>query len=596
MKKLILWPLVVLIVCGAIFVINFIWFKPFSINHFYERVFLEYGLLDPEGMSQLGLLDGTPFDYYNDELTDASPRQFERSLALSRKNVELLRAYDRDVLSPQQQRSYDVLSWYLQNRLNQQPFKMHGYVITQNYGAYLGLVDFMTRVHRVADERGAKDYLSRLRAVAFKMDQELAVAQLQVEAGIVPPRFIITKILLNLHNIRDGNPGASLYFTMFKEKLASVNELTADVSEKLESQALVIIRDGVHPAYDRTIAFFTALEKTATDAAGIWKHPNGAAYYQYLIGSHTTTDLTAEEIHELGLAEVTRIEKEMAQIFLALGHGHAPVAESLRKLSTDPRFLSPDTDQAKDELVAQYQQILDEINEGVSAAFRIKPRAALKVKRIPAYRESTAASHYAPPTLDGSRLGIFFVNLSKIPPSWTMRTLAYHEGIPGHHFQIGIQSEMKDVPTFRKFVPFSAHVEGWALYAERLAWEMGCQSDPYDNLGRLQAELFRAARLVVDTGLHHKRWTREKALQYFSDHIGNENISEIERYVVWPGQALAYKIGMVKILSLRERARERLGNAFDIRDFHQVVIGNGAMPLSVLEQQVENYITETGAI
>jgi uncharacterized protein (DUF885 family) len=591
MRRVLKWSgLVGILVVGTL-VVNLVWFKPFSIRLFYERVFVQLLLDDPELVSQIGILDGTVLDFHSDKLNNVSLAQREKALEGSKESLETLRRYDREELSPPDQLSYDVLEWLLVDRVESERFALHDYAIMQNRGAYLDIVDFLGRVHPIAGRQDAESYLARLAAVGNKLDQELAVAEKQAAGGIVPPRFIITKTLGNLHNIRDVAAADALFVTSFRDRLSLVVEISDEDRRGLEERAVELVERSVYPAYDRTIAFFDALEPLATDDAGVWKLPDGDAYYQYRIRSMTTTDLTAEEIHQIGLAEVERIEAEMRAILVAEGYDDAPLPELLRALAQEERFLRPDTAEAKQEIVAEFQAIADEIAGGIRAAFNIVPEAPLEVRRIPAYREQTAASHYNPASLDGSRPAIFFAKLAEIPPSFEMRTLAYHEGIPGHHFQIGIQTELGGIPNFRKIPAFTAFIEGWALYAERLAWEMGYQADPFDDLGRLKAEQFRAVRLVVDTGLHHKRWSRQRALDYMRAHTGDENVSEIERYCVWPGQALAYKIGMLEILELRERAQEELGDAFDLAAFHDVVIGNGSLPLAILEQQVEAYIS-----
>ncbi|MDG2335030.1 MAG: DUF885 family protein [Myxococcota bacterium] len=591
MRRILKWSGFVTVLVVGVLVVNLVWFKPFSIRLFYERVFVRLLLDNPELVSQIGILDGTLLDFHSDKLNDVSLAQREKALAGSKENLTTLRRYDREGLSASDQLSYDVLEWSLLDRVEGERFALHDYAIIQNRGAYLDLVDFLGRVHPIAVRRDAENYLMRLAAVETKLDQELAVAERQADAGIIPPRFIIAKTLGNLHNIRDTAATESLFVTSFRDRMTDVAEISEKDRSALVGRAIDLVERSVYPAYDRTIAFFDALAPRATDDAGVWNLPDGDAYYQYRIRSMTTTELTAEEIHQIGLSEVARIEAEMHEILAAEGYADAPLPELLRGLAGEERFLRPDTPEAKQEIVSEFQEIVDEISGGIRAAFNIVPAAPLEVRRIPAYREATAASHYNPASLDGSRPAIFFAKLAEIPPRFEMRTLAYHEGIPGHHFQVGIQTELGDIPNFRKIPAFTAFIEGWALYAERLAWEMGYQTDPFDDLGRLKAEQFRAVRLVVDTGLHFKRWTRQRALDYMRAHTGDENVSEIERYCVWPGQALAYKIGMLKIIELRGRARAALGDAFDLAAFHDVVIGNGSLPLAILEQQVDAYIS-----
>ena len=304
-------------------------------------------------------------------------------------------------------------------------------------------------------------------------------------------------------------------------------------------------------------------------------------YYDYQLRNHTSTNMNADEVFALGLAEVERIQQEMDEILRAEGLAEGTVAERMTALNDDPNFLYPDTDDGRERILVDYQTIIDEIDEQMSEWFVTLPKASVRVERVPEFREEgSAGAYYMGPAMDGSRPGTFYANLRDMKghPKFGMRTLAYHEAVPGHHFQTALQMELKGVPMFRRILGFTAFSEGWALYAERLAWEAGFHTDPYDNLGRLQAELFRAVRLVVDTGIHRKRWTREQAIDYMLANTGmaeSDVVAEIERYMVWPGQATAYKVGMMKILALRERAKAALGDAFDIREFHEAVLRNG---------------------
>jgi uncharacterized protein (DUF885 family) len=313
----------------------------------------------------------------------------------------------------------------------------------------------------------------------------------------------------------------------------------------------------------------------------------------------TTTDMTADEIHNLGLQEVERIQSEMLAILAGEGYDVSQgFSNAMDALAADPSHYYEDSDEGREQILKDYQTILDEIDAGISDAFRIRPEAGMEVVRIPEFKEKTApGAYYQQPAIDGSRPGRFYANLYdiKATPKYSMRTLAYHEGIPGHHFQVALAMELEGMPFIRKMSPFTAYTEGWALYSEYLAWEMGFQDNPLDNLGRLQAELFRAVRLVVDTGIHDKRWTREEAIDYMVRNTGmalSDVTSEIERYIVMPGQATSYKVGMIKILEIREKAKQALGDKFDLRDFHDVVLKNGAVPLAILEELVDEYIAE----
>jgi uncharacterized protein (DUF885 family) len=352
------------------------------------------------------------------------------------------------------------------------------------------------------------------------------------------------------------------------------------------------VAESVLPAYAGLIAFFEAAQQKVTANNGVWALPDGDAFYAWCVKNHTTLALTPEEVHQTGLAEVARIEAEIDAILRAQGLTEGSVGQRMAKFASDPAQLYPDTDEGRAQAIADYQAMIDEISAGMDQAFDLRPTVGVDVKRIEEFREKTApGAHYLPAPMDKSRKAIFYINMRDMRElfKWGMRTLAYHEAIPGHHFQIAIAQDVKGVPTFRNLGLFTVYSEGWALYSEQLAWELGFQEEPLDNLGRLQAEMFRAVRLVVDTGMHHKRWTREQAIEYFLDKTGQpegDTIAEIERYLVAPGQALAYKTGMMAIVRMRDELKRRQGDKFDLKQFHNLVLGAGPMPLPVLEKRV----------
>jgi uncharacterized protein (DUF885 family) len=328
----------------------------------------------------------------------------------------------------------------------------------------------------------------------------------------------------------------------------------------------------------------------------VWKLPNGDEYYRWILRLQTTTEMTPEAIHALGLSEVARIESEIRDILAEQGYRGASVAELMKALGKEKRFLYPDTDAGRKQILTDYAAILRDVEGRLADTFGLMPGQRLEVRRVPVFKEKTSGgAYYESPALDGSRPGIFYANLRSLEevPKFAMRTLAFHEGMPGHHFQMTIAQEVKGLPTFRRVYPFTAYAEGWAMYAERLAWEIGLDPDPFSNLGRLQSEMFRSVRLVVDTGLHCRRWTREQAIAYMLSRTGlpeSEVVAEVERYLVEPGQACSYKVGMVRMLELRDRARRELGAAFDLKDFHDAVLRDGSVPLDVLEEIVDDYI------
>ena len=585
-KRLLLASVILL----TIFIINLVWFRPIFINHFYEKIFIEFALDNPQMLTGMGI------KYSYDELSDNSPEANQRSFELLETDYQQLMEYDRDSLTESERLSYDILAWFLADLVKGNEYRHNNYSVTQRGGSYQSIINFMVNMHKVDDESDAEDYISRLSKVGTLFDNTLLAVKEEQENGVIPPDFIISKIIENLHNIRDPALSENPLVKDFDKKVNALDSLSDEQKQGLKTRMLEKMTLVVQPAYDRYINFFESIKDHANSDAGVWKFANGADYYQYRITSMTTTKYTAEALHQLGLEEVERILTEMENILLQQGYTGKTVGEHMKQLSEEPRFLYPDTDEGREQVLADYRVLIEEADAVMGQAFSVRPQSAVEVRKVPEYREKTAAGgSYQGPSLDGTRPGIFYANLydMKATPKYGMRTLAYHEAVPGHHFQIAIKTELKGLPTFRNFVGFTSYSEGWALYAERLAWELGLQQEPFGNLGRLQDELLRAVRLVVDTGIHHKRWTREQAIEYMAKTTGSamSNVeSEIERYIVWPGQALAYKVGMLKILELREKAKNALGDSYDIRDFHNVVLKNGAVPLTILEELVDDYI------
>jgi uncharacterized protein (DUF885 family) len=415
--------------------------------------------------------------------------------------------------------------------------------------------------------------------------------------GVVPPDFIIDKALVGMRAFIEGGADANPLVTTLPDKLKEIG-LSDEAQAKYIGEAKAAVETEVIPGYEAMIAVFEDLRTIATHDAGIWRIPDGDRVYAAALKSFTTTDLTPDEIHEIGLAEVARIEGEMDAILDAQGLTEGTISERVEKLMTDPQHLFPNTDEGRKEMI----DYLVELNKGVMDVagqyFITLPPQPLEILRIPEYaEEGSSGGYYNSPALDGSRPGRFYINQANTAdnPRWTLPTLLYHEAAPGHHFQLSAQQLVKGVPMFRKVYPFSAYAEGWALYAERIAaTDMNLyKDDPLGNLGRLQAEMFRSVRLVVDTGMHAKRWTREQAIQFMLDKTGNTEADvtrEIERYVVWPGQACAYKTGQLAILRIRAEAEKELGEKFDLRQFHEVVLLNGGMPLGILEKNVRSWI------
>jgi uncharacterized protein (DUF885 family) len=433
-----------------------------------------------------------------------------------------------------------------------------------------------------------------------KLDQVTAAMQRQAQLGVLLPPSLLERSLIVIHDTVSAAPGDSALVTTFTARMEKVKSLDAATRAQLEGAAVRAVESRVYPAYARMSAALEALKPAAaTQGAGVARLPDGAAYYALALKQNTTTDYTPEQVHALGLAEVARITGEMDTLLSAQGLAHGSVGERMAALGKDPRFLLPNDAAGRDQALARYQQILDQVSERLPQYFRTLPAKRLRVERVPPSQEKgTSGAYYQQAAMDGSRPGIFFANLRDMGevPTWSMKTLAYHEGVPGHHLQISTALGLKELPLIRQQTLYTAYAEGWALYAEQLAAEIGMyKDDPFGNLGRLQLELLRAARLVVDTGIHAGGWTREQAIAYMVATTGKNETdvtSEVERYMAMPGQACAYKVGELKILELRARAQAALGPRFNLKDFHTVVLENGGVPLTLLEQLVNEWIAK----
>jgi uncharacterized protein (DUF885 family) len=579
------------------FLASLLWGRPWSIRLLYFREFLKLTFDNPELLTYVGMLEKFGLHGHNARLADASDAAEVRLFRKVKRALRLLRSYRRDRQSPSTLLSTDILDYFLEDQLRGEPFRHHNYPLNQMFGIQSELPNFMMTVHPLVSKLEARNYVRRLRKFGIKFDQVLEGLKIRQEEGVIPPRFVIRRVLDEMTAFTGKPARENPLYTVFKDKVSAL-KINDPEKEKLLAAVETEIQRTVYPAYRKFIAYFTGLEGDAATDDGAWKLPDGEAYYAYCLRSHTTTDLTPAQVHEIGLREVGRIEGEMKTILEAQGyHDVKDAPRKLAEFGQEERFLYPNTDEGRAAALAEYRRILDEMDASLDRFFAVRPKSSLKVERLPEFREKTSpGAYYQQGDLSGSRPGVFYANLRdmKEVQKFGMKWLSYHEGIPGHHFQISIAQELRGLPLFRRFLPFTAYIEGWALYAEKLAHEQGFyKDDPYGELGCLDAELMRAVRLVVDTGIHYKHWTREQAIEYMEAHTASAHesvVSEIERYIVWPGQACAYKVGEIKIVELRQKAKKALGEKFDLRRFHDIVLKNGPMPLVLLERVVDDYI------
>lgn len=571
--------------------------KPFFFRAFLDRTLIKVALDDPEVLTSIGVLDAMGFKGHNAELSDGSEQKSNELYQQIKQVRKNLLAYEDDELDESQRLSKEIAMYLLDAGIESEAYRYHDYPVNQLFGIQSNYPSFMDSQHQVNDLEDAENYIARLNKTDIKFAQSMEGLVIREQRNIIPPKFVIERVIDEMTGFIGKPAEENILYTSLLNKIDEAAEFPEQDKQKILTQASQAIEDVVYPAYQKYIDYFEQLKPKAGTDDGYWRLEGGDIAYQQALQFFTTTDLTADYIHDLGLTEVERIQGEILAILAAQDFDVSQgFSQAIATLAADERFYYPDTDEGRQQILQDYQTIIDEIDVVMDQVFNIRPEAGMEVKRIPEFKEKTSpGAYYQQPSMDGSRPGVFFANLYdiKATPKYGMRTLAYHEGIPGHHFQVTISMELEGLPIFRTLSPFTAYTEGWALYTEQLAWELGFQDDPFDNIGRLQAELFRAVRLVVDTGIHTKKWTREQAIEYMLTNTGmpeSDVISEIERYIVMPGQATSYKIGMMKILEVREKAKSALGDKFDIREFHDVVLKNGAVPLDILERLVDNYI------
>ena len=570
-----------------------------SLDKFLDESVLEPILDSPQTLTSLGLHQLDFLTNHNENLDDYSVEKSESDHEKFLVYYEKLNNFDENKLPDSAKLNLEVAKFAANiEKRGFENFRYYMGPFIQFYGTHLSFVNFMTDTHKLVSEKDAEDYIKRISKIPNAIEQLMIFEKRRAEAGIYSPKFVYEKTLLQLTSLIETPTDQHPLFISFKDASESMNLET----DKKESMFLNLKGniEKFKSSYARLKILVEQNSQNAREFDGVWSLPNGDDYYKHRLQIFTTTDLTADEIHNLGLQMVDEIQSEIKRILSEEGYDiNRPLAELFVELNNDPRFLFEDSDEGREAILEEYRRINEETYAMLPNYFNELPKAKVVVKRVPIFSEKSAAGgYYQGSSLDGSRPAAWYANLYDINATQTfkMPALSFHEAVPGHHLQIALNQENQNQTLWNKFgYRTSAFSEGWALYAERLAVEAGLLRDPYEMIGSLQSELFRAARLVVDTGLHSKKWTREEAIIYMMDNAGevrSESESEIERYIVWPGQATSYMIGRIKIMELRERAKAELGNRFDIKDFHSVVLMNGVLPLTVLESLVDQYIKE----
>ncbi|WP_282297269.1 DUF885 domain-containing protein [Stenotrophomonas sp. PS02289] len=565
---------------------------------------------DPELRTLLGL-QGGPAGDTSDQLTDVSLERREVNRQLLADNLAALKAWKGPPLDAQEQLSDGLARWFYQSQIDLMavpwsaawlPVGGSTYAIDQLFSQSVNLPAFFDNQIPVTDLTSAQNYIARLNAMGPKLDQILANFNLQAEQGVVPPEVALTGAANQFRTLLEPAPKDSLWVTSFKRKLEKVPAVSPAQRAALVAQAIAAVTTSVNPGYQKLLERSEAALATNPGNTGMWSRPQGDAFYDAALRWYTSTNLGADAIHQIGLDEVARLEKAMDARLQQLGLTEGSVAERVQTLAVDPRYTYADSDAGRAQLLADIEQRLRDLDPILPKYFGLLPSQKLLVQPVPAHMQATSpGGYYYPPAMDGSRPGTFFINLGDMAANtrWSVPTLTYHEGAPGHHFQIAIGQTLTQLPMLRRSLNPSVFTEGWALYAEQLMAEAGVyDNDPAGDLGRLQAEMFRSVRLVLDTGLHRKRWTLQQAMDYMQEKTGmteGEVRVEVNRYLVQPGQATSYKMGHLRLLELREKATQQLGDRFDIRQFHDLVLGNGALPMTVLAQAVDTWIADVRA-
>ena len=586
---------------SSLYLVNLFFMKPVSIDHFLGKEFLTSLIDSPESMTYAGIFDQYNWiTNHNSKLSIPKHEDLQEGIDEARKSLEILNKYNSSSLSANQKITKSIAIFDTENYLKElEEFPYHDYPLNQVRGAHHNIISFMSDMHPVRNHSEAKDFIERTDLVIDVYTSQLDWLERQAAEGIYAPEFVYAHLIKQLNELINYSFEEHPLYTQFIKK-AALLDVTADELASLDADLKLSIENSVTPGFVLLRDFMVSTRDNANPHHGIWSQPNGDEFYKLRIRSYTTTDYSPQKIHDLGLSEVGRISSRMKEILVSLGYDADKTAGTLmNELNEDPSLLYADTANRKEIVVQDYMDMVNEATEAISGYFHTMPKASVIVKPVPEYSEKTSpGGYYQAPALDGSRPGAFFVNLYDIKqtPKYSMKTLAYHEATPGHHHQIAHSLENEELTLYRRFgYGTSAFSEGWALYSEQLALEAGLAPDPYDELGILQSEIFRAVRLVVDTGMHYKKWTREEAIAYMKAKTGMSDTEcrvEIERYIVWPGQALSYKVGMLKILELRQKAKDALGDNFNIKDFHSAVLDYGNPPLFIVEQMVDEMIAK----
>ena len=563
-------------------------------NELFDTIFMEGVNRNPVRQTYLGI----KIDY--DKWQDLSEENSAKELAFAKEALQRIQVINVNNLDKQTKLSFQLLTQKLEQQIADYPWRHHNYPVNQMFGVHSQIPALLINQHSIKDTKQAHDYIARVKNSKVLLEQLIDQLEIRANKGIIAPKFVFGHVIRDSKNLTVGAPfdnGADS--TLYADFTSKIDKLDIADTEKqaLTAELSSALTTEFKAGYQALVSYLVELEKKADTTDGAWKFPNGDKFYNNALQRTTTTNLTADEIHKIGLDEVARIHDEMRVIMKKVNY-KGTLSEFFQFMRHDPQFYYAGDDAGRQRYLTEATALINTMKGELDQLFITKPKADLKVKKVEAFREKSAGkAFYQQPAPDGSRPGIYYANLYDMEamPTYQMEALAYHEGIPGHHMQIALKQELEGIPKFRKFGGYTAYSEGWGLYSEMIPKEIGFYQDPYSDFGRLAMELWRACRLVVDTGIHNKKWNLAQGIEYYVSNTPNaksDAIKMVERHVVMPSQATAYKIGMLKIVELRTKAKQQLGDKFDIREFHDVVLTNGAVPLNVLEDMVNDYIAD----
>jgi uncharacterized protein (DUF885 family) len=570
-----------------------------NMDKLFDDYFREYLRLNPESGSQLGLPDESGYHFDRAALNDVSDAGIKANLDLARKYLGQLKAIDTTQITPSQNTDAKILTWFLKVQLEGEKFADHVYQIDHLFGVHNQMVNLMTEYHSIDDPQDAQDYLQRLEKIPLRLHQVKERIDTQESKGIFSPVFIIDRVIKDMEDFRKPEPEANILYSDFKDKLASLSDVDSATAEDLCRTAASTVKERIYPAFLEFIERLRVSVQKADSLAGVRKLPDGDKYYAYCLKFHTSASMTPKEVFRLGQKEVKSLQKKAKVLLDSLGiKGGATFGDLMNQYratwsapeNTD-KFYYPEGKEKRQTVLIDYQALLDSALLRLPQAFKYIPKTKVTIQPVPEYKEQTGLTYYEPASVDGKRKATFYVNMTYTMAKPNMRSLTYHETVPGHHYQIALQQELTQNRMFKNLHLVSGFAEGWAMYTEDLAAELGWLPDIYSRIAELNSQLFRAVRIVVDAGIHYKKWTKEEAAEYMQDNLGWSSNNEIDRYIVWPGQACSYTIGRLKIQELRDKAKKELGPKFDLKDFHMTLLENGSLPLDLLEHIVDDYIS-----